>query len=158
MCVHGLLVLDLDTGSLLYSHRLSPRYGLGAACEQLASDELRLSAMLFALHLNAAALRPDSDGGAPSGATAPLSQFHLGGAALHFCASAERRLLLVLFADAGLGAACASLLATQLLRRFEARFAARLGDGGADFRSPRLAFKRQHFAADVLDRWTRCIA
>ena len=41
MCVHGLLVLDLDTGSLLYSHRLSPRYGLGAACEQLASDELR---------------------------------------------------------------------------------------------------------------------
>jgi len=151
MCVHGLLVLDLDTGSLLYSHRLSLRYGLGAACEQLASDELRLSAMLFALHLNAAALRPESDGGAPSGATAPLSQFHLGGAALHFCASAERRLLLVLFADAGLGAACASLLATQLLRRFEARFAARLGEGGADFRSPRLAFKRQHFAADVLE-------
>ena len=112
--LHGLLVLNARSGNLVYSQRFSPAFGL-STFEQLG-DELRLGAMLFALHLNAAAA-------AEAGAGAGLTSYHLGGVAVRFCESATTELLLVLFVPVALGTAAAGFLASEVLRRFEACFA-----------------------------------
>ena len=48
--LHGFLVLHAHTGSLLYSQRFTAGYGLADRCPA-ACDEMRFSAMLFALSL-----------------------------------------------------------------------------------------------------------
>ena len=59
---------------------------------------MRLSAMLFALHLNAAAI----PGPAGPASSAPLSAWVLGDMELHFCVDPTRQLLLVLVTEAAL--------------------------------------------------------
>ena len=86
---------------------------------------MRLSAMLFALHLNAAAIHSAAPASGPVGA-APLSLWVLGDMQLHFCAHPARQLLLVLVTEATLGCAPAEFLASELLRRFVACFEAPL--------------------------------
>ena len=46
--LHGVMLLHSRSGELLYSQRCTPKFGLQAS-EQLARDDLRLGAMLFAL-------------------------------------------------------------------------------------------------------------
>ena len=91
---------------------------------------MRLSAMLFALHLNAAAIHSAAPASGPVGA-APLSLWVLGDMQLHFCAHPARQLLLVLVTEATLGCAPAEFLASELLRRFVACFEAPLIAAGA---------------------------
>lgn len=151
MVVAGLLVMDSRAGTLIYSQRFSPAYGL-TSCDQGASkslpvraahprlttppsalaarDEMRLSAMLFALHLNAAAIHSAAPASGPVGA-APLSLWVLGDMQLHFCVHPARQLLLVLVTEATLGCASAEFLASELLRRFVACFEAPLIAAGA---------------------------
>ena len=93
---HGLFVLHAKSGALLFSQRFTPAYGLRSA-EKLARDELRLSAMLFAIHINAAATSNEEN-------AAGLTVYHIDGVALRFCESPANELLLVLFAPAALGA------------------------------------------------------
>ena len=131
--VHGMLVLHARSGNLLFSRRISPAFGL-TTCEQLARDEMRLGAMLFAIHLNADATCATKDG---SG----LSTYQLDNVAVQFCRSTVTDSLLVLMAPAALGAS-AGFLAAEMLRRFEICFEDSL-------RRPTQhgAFKRQAFAA-----------
>ena len=91
---------------------------------------MRLSAMLFALHLNAAAIHSAAPASGPVGA-APLSLWVLGDMQLHFCVHPARQLLLVLVTEATLGCAPAEFLASELLRRFVACFEAPLIAAGA---------------------------
>ena len=134
--LHGLLVLHSRSGQLLFSQRLSPAFGL-RSCEQLATDELRLGAMVFALHLNAADIS-----GTPG---AGLKEYRLDGVSVRFCEAAASELLLVLFAPATLGSVATEFFAAELLRRFEACFADILAN------PPVRALKRSAFAPSLRD-------
>ncbi|KAL1522149.1 hypothetical protein AB1Y20_021788 [Prymnesium parvum] len=109
--LHGFLVVDSRSGVLLYAQRFSSAYGL-ASFGQLAHDEIRLSAMLFALHLHAASASDDRGG---------LTSFRLPDATLTFAALAAPPLLLLLSSHAAAAAAAAAHLAHQLLAAFAAR-------------------------------------
>ena len=112
--MHGLLVLHSRSGTLMYSQRFSPNFGLNS-CE-IARDELRLGAMLFALHLTAAAVS-----GAGESCAAGLVAYNLDGVALRFCESATSELLLILFAPVALGTLAADFLASAVLSRTPTR-------------------------------------
>ena len=109
--LHGVLVLHARSGAIVFSQRATPAFGL-SSCETLARDELRFGAMLFALHLNAAAA-------CASETAEGLTAYDLDGVSLRFCTSATSDLLLVLFAPAALGPQAAGFFAADLLRRFE---------------------------------------
>eukprot|EP00966_Prymnesium_polylepis_P183557 4254049-Prymnesium_polylepis.1 len=94
------------------SNTLILRIHLPARCQTAAKDEIRLGAMLYALHLHAASV-VDSEGGA-------LTHFRVGDAALHFCCDAARQLLFILSSPAPAGEEAPARLAAQLLERFAA--------------------------------------
>ena len=148
--MHGFMVLHARAGSLLYSHRFSPHYGLDA-CEQLARDEMRLSAMIFALHLNAASTEATRSGSGAAG----LSAYRLGEVTLRFELLCSDQLVLVLFAHAAAGDDAAGFLAAEVARQFEACFGSQLADGA----TPRGALRRATFAPglraalEALPRW-----
>ena len=93
---------------------------------------MRLSAMLFALYLNAAAAAAHHGAGPAGGGVAPspLSSWVLGDMELHFCLEPARQLLLVLVTEAALGRAPGAFLAAELLSRFVACFNAPLVAAG----------------------------
>lgn len=91
-----------------------------------ARDELRLGAMLFALHLNAASVSSASASVQDATQIAGLSAYRLGDVDVRFCESATSDLLLVLFAPMTLGAPAATFLAAEILRSFEHRFGEQL--------------------------------
>ena len=117
---------------------------------------MRLSAMLFALYLNAAVADgsdADDDEEASDGSTvrsSPLSWWRLGDAELHFCVQPARRLLLVIVTDAALGSAPGAFLAAELLRRFDDCFDAVLTAAGTPAAAPRSSLRRQSFAPSLL--------
>ena len=80
-----------------------------------ARDELRLGAMLFALHLNAGAA---AHAATPSGATG-LACYQLGEVEVRFLESKVADVLLVLFVPVALGNAAGCFLAGKLLQSFE---------------------------------------
>lgn len=139
--MHGFFVLHAKSGSTLYSQRFTNAFGL-TSCETLAKDELRLAAMLFALHLNAAAAATNDADESSKGLTA----YHLGGVNVRFCQHPRTELLLVLFAPESLGSPAAGFLASELLQRFEACFAEALA---SDTRIRQGALKRSAFAASL---------
>ena len=170
MVVAGLLVMDSRAGTLIYSQRFSPAYGLAscdqgaclspgtpkhprsphlAACAPAARDEMRLSAMLFALHLNAAAIHSAAPAGGPV-APAPLSSWVMADMELHFCVHPARQLLLVLVTEATLGCAPGAFLASELLHRFVECFEAPLMAAGTPAATPRSSLRRQKFAPSLL--------
>ena len=110
--LHGFFVLHAKSGSIIYSQRVASAFGL-TSCGDLAKDELRLAAMLFALHLNAAAAANEGES-----SSAGLTAYNLDGVNVRFCEHTDSQLLLVLFAPASLGAPAAGFLASELLQRF----------------------------------------
>ena len=110
MVIHGALVMNAKTGTLQYSSRFTPLFGLAGS--DLGRDELRLGAMLYALHLNAAhcALGAPADGG--------LRLYQIGGVAVHFHSSDQLGLLFVLFAPSSAGQA-GTFVASELARNLE---------------------------------------
>ena len=110
---------------------------------------MRLSAMLFALHLNAAAIHSAAPAGGPV-TPAPLSLWVLGDMQLHFCVHPARQLLLVLVTEAVLGCASGAFLASELLHRFVACFEAPLIAAGTPAATPRTSLRRQMFAPSLL--------
>jgi len=139
--LHGILVLDSRTGALLYSQRFTSAYGL-SSCDQLARDEMRLSAMLFALHLNSEAV-----GSAETG-SGSLLQHRIGSTSLHFCLDGKRQVLLVIAVQASLGERCAGFLASQLLVCFCTCFGPQLDERSTN--GTRSLFKRHAFASGLL--------
>jgi len=137
----GLLALDSRTGALLFSQRFVPAYGL-SGCEQIGTDDIRLSAMLFALYLHSSNV-VQSDGGQG------LVQHTVGAATLRFCLNESLQLLLITSVDTALGAACVDVLSRALLAKFEACFATQLSDRLA--LGKRSALKKSEFAAQLLD-------
>ena len=151
MVASGLLILNSKSGSLIYAQRFAAAFGLaGSSVEQLARDELRLGAMLFALHLNAAAAATNAANGDG------LTLYHLGGLALRFCQSREEDLLLILLVPEACAAQTSNFLAEELLRRFTARF--------FNVKAQPLALtshttiKRQAFAADTSEAMHELVA
>jgi hypothetical protein len=98
MAIHGALVLNAKTGALLHSQKWSASYGM-ASCAKLASEDLRLSAMLFALHLNAshAVMERGPSNLSRAAATQALHAYHMGDVCIRFAESNESGLLLLLF-------------------------------------------------------------
>lgn len=136
---HGFLVLHARSGTIVYSQRFSPAFGL-TTCAGLASEELRLAAMLFALHLNAAAC-------SASESTSGLTSYTLGSVTVQFRESTNHPLLFVLFAPAALGSAAAARLAGEVLQRFETCFASALQDP----QTRQGTLKRATFASHLRD-------
>lgn len=111
-----------------------------------ARDEQRLGAMLFALHLNAAAAA-SAHGERSRG----LTEYHLGGQSVRFCTSPNHPLLLVLFVATAASSCIGTFLASELLRQFESCFDAQLRSlttGGAAA-LPSGTFHRKLFAAGL---------
>ena len=152
--LHGFMLLNQHTGALLFSRRYTDGFGLPSTMCAAASDDMRLSAMLFAVHLNAASVCTDepaaSAGGEAHAATPPLVHQLVGSVRLHFCVHAPHDLLLVLAAPAALGLPCADFLAAALMRNFAACFAAQLDAGGAGHATPRSTFRKREFAPRAL--------
>ena len=140
--LNGLLILHSRSGNLIYSQRIAPAFGL-TSCAQLARDELRLGAMLFAIHLNATATAAAGESGA-----AGLTAYQLDGVTVRFCVSTQHELLLVLFAPASLGGRASGFLASEVLRRFESCFAAPLKSQQPVRHG---ALKRSAFASSLRD-------
>ena len=152
--LHGFMLLNQHTGALLFSRRDTYGFGLPTKRCAAAADDMRLSAMLFAVHLNATSVcadepAPSADGQAHA-ATPPLVHQLVGDVRLHFCVHAPRDLLLVLAAPAALGLACADFLASALTRHFAECFAAQLDAGGAGQATPRSTFRKRAFAPRTL--------
>jgi len=140
MVIHGALVLNAKTGTLQYSTRLTPLFGLAGS--DLGRDELRLGAMLYALHLNAAhcALGAPADGG--------LRLYQIGGVAVHFHSSDQLDLLFVLFAPSSAGQA-STFVASELARNVESACCAAEPQpaDAMSAPSPRPVIKRSQFAS-----------
>ena len=151
--LHGALVLHAKSGAVLFAQRNEPAFGL-TACEHVAKDEMRLGAMLFALHLNAASCGAESlDNAETSQAETRsngLDSYRIGDVILHFRSGLANPILLVLFTHESMCMTAAAYLSTEVMRHLEncASFDVTMHAGMAP--TPRHA-KRQAFTAALHD-------
>lgn len=124
--LHGALVLNAKSGAVIFAQRNQPAFGL-SACAHVAKDEMRLAAMLFALHLNAASCGAESlDNvetshedtiGAPT--SNGLETYRIGDVMMHFRSGSTNPILLVLFTPASTCTSAAAYLCTELMHHLE---------------------------------------
>jgi len=111
-----LLILHSRTGQVLHCSRGSLSFGL-SSCD-LAQDEIRLGAMLYALHLNggnvlAAEVTPGTS------SSEGLRRYEIGNVVVHFHEDASRQALLLLFVHTSVGSAAIDFLLSELVRQFD---------------------------------------